>query len=376
MLKLRLSMGGTKKRPVYKIVVADSKFPRDGRFIEKLGFFNPLLPKEKIDALPKDTGVYYFKDQNGKIIYVGKANNIRARVLSHFYDKAKKELKMCQQTADISFTQTGSELLALLYESAEIKKHMPLYNRAQRRTKDSFGLFTYMDQRGIKHLAYARINQIPRALITFPNQNACRAFLTKLCEKFELCPKYCHLQQTSGSCFHFQLKNCHGVCNDQESIVAYNIRVDQAIETIYQEPKTFIIEEKGRKSRLDGVPNTLPALIRAERLQQKASYAGFDWEKIEQVWEKVHEEILELKNAEISGVKQNIEEEIGDLIFAIVNLSRHLNIASEDALRKTNQKFVRRFKKVEEGIQAKGRELKEASLDEMDLIWNEAKHNE
>ena len=135
-------------------------------------------------------------------------------------------------------------------------------------------------------------------------------------------------------------------------------------------------KEKGRKSRLDGVPNTLPALIRAERLQQKASYAGFDWEKIEQVWEKVHEEILELKNAETCGVKQDIEEEIGDLIFAIVNLSRHLNIASEDALRKTNQKFVRRFIKVEEGIKDKGKELKEASLEEMDLIWNEAKHNE
>ena len=123
-------------------------------------------------------------------------------------------------------------------------------------------------------------------------------------------------------------------------------------------------------------PNTLPALIRAERLQQKASYAGFDWEKIEQVWEKVHEEILELKDAEASGKKQNIEEEIGDVIFAIVNLSRHLTISSEDALRKTNQKFVRRFKKVEEGIKAKGKELNEASLEEMDLIWNEAKHNE
>ena len=135
-------------------------------------------------------------------------------------------------------------------------------------------------------------------------------------------------------------------------------------------------KEKGRKSRLDGVPNTLPALIRAERLQQKASYAGFDWEKIEQVWEKVHEEILELKEAEASGKKQDIEEEIGDLIFAIVNLSRHLTISSEDALRKTNQKFVRRFKKVEEGIKAKGKELNEASLEEMDLIWNEAKNNE
>ena len=120
----------------------------------------------------------------------------------------------------------------------------------------------------------------------------------------------------------------------------------------------------------------MPALIRAERLQQKASYAGFDWEKIEQVWEKVHEEILELKDAEASANKQNIEEEIGDVIFAIVNLSRHLTISSEDALRKTNQKFVRRFKKVEEGIKAKGKDLDEASLVEMDLIWNEAKQNE
>ena len=104
--------------------------------------------------------------------------------------------------------------------------------------------------------------------------------------------------------------------------------------------------------------------------------AGFDWEKIEQVWGKVNEEIIELKEAEISGNNQHIEEEMGDLLFAIVNLSRHLNISSEDALRKTNQKFIRRFKKVEEGIKAKGKKLNEASLEEMDSIWNEAKHNE
>ena len=135
-------------------------------------------------------------------------------------------------------------------------------------------------------------------------------------------------------------------------------------------------KEKRRKSRLDGVPKNLPALVQAQRLQQKASYAGFDWEKIEQVWGKVNEEIIELKEAEISGNNQHIEEEMGDLLFAIVNLSRHLNISSEDALRKTNQKFIRRFKKVEEGIKAKGKKLNEASLEEMDSIWNEAKHNE
>ena len=127
---------------------------------------------------------------------------------------------------------------------------------------------------------------------------------------------------------------------------------------------------------MDGVPNSLPSLIRAQRLQQKASYAGFDWEKIEQVWGKVNEEILELKEAEASGNNEHIEEEIGDLLFAIVNLSRYLTISSEDALRKTNQKFIRRFKKVEEGIKAKGKKLDEASLEEMDYLWNEAKHNE
>ncbi|MEA1882583.1 MAG: nucleoside triphosphate pyrophosphohydrolase [Candidatus Marinimicrobia bacterium] len=135
-------------------------------------------------------------------------------------------------------------------------------------------------------------------------------------------------------------------------------------------------KEKGRESRLDGVPKTLPALIRAQRLQQKASYAGFDWDKVEQVWDKVHEEILELKEAQLSSVKNHIEEEIGDVIFAIVNLARFLDIPAEDALRKTNKKFIRRFKMVEEGIKAQGKELDEATLEEMDAIWNEAKLNE
>ncbi|MBT3478345.1 MAG: nucleoside triphosphate pyrophosphohydrolase [Candidatus Marinimicrobia bacterium] len=135
-------------------------------------------------------------------------------------------------------------------------------------------------------------------------------------------------------------------------------------------------KEKGRKSRLDGVPNNLPALVRAQRLQQKASYAGFDWDKVEQVWDKIHEEILELKEAQDNSGKDHIAEEIGDVIFSIVNLARFLDIPAEDALRKTNKKFIRRFKNVEEGIKAQGKELDEATLEEMDAIWNEAKKKE
>jgi len=135
-------------------------------------------------------------------------------------------------------------------------------------------------------------------------------------------------------------------------------------------------KEKGRDSRLDGVPKNLPSLVRAQRLQQKTSYAGFDWDKVEQVWEKIHEEILELKEAQLSNNKKHIEEEIGDVIFAVVNLARFLEISAENSLRKTNKKFINRFKKVEEKIKEQGKEIDDATLEEMDAIWNEAKRNE
>ena len=132
-------------------------------------------------------------------------------------------------------------------------------------------------------------------------------------------------------------------------------------------------KEKGRESRLDGVPVALPGLVRAQRLQEKASYVGFEWDKIEEVWEKVHEEILELKEAETDGIHEHIEEEIGDVLFSIVNLSRFLKISSEDALRRTNNKFIKRFKKVEDKLKKRNRSIEEASLTEMDEIWETVK---
>ena len=132
-------------------------------------------------------------------------------------------------------------------------------------------------------------------------------------------------------------------------------------------------KEKKRKSRLDGVPETLPALTRAQRLQEKASYTGFDWENIEQVWGKINEEIQELKEAQTDGIKKHIEEEIGDVIFSIVNLARFLNISAEFALRKTNKKFTTRFKAVEDELENRGKTVEDSNLEEMDTIWNEVK---
>ncbi len=206
----------------------------------------PLLPKKIFDELPEQTGVYYFKNSKGDIIYVGKAINIKKRVLSHFYDKKNKEVALCQQTADISFEITGSELVALLLESAEIKHYFPLYNRAQRRSNESYGIFSYEDRAGIIHLAFSRVKLIPNALVKCHNTTECRLLLEQLCEKFELCPKYCHLQSNVDNCFHYQIKKCNGICRNQESKKDYNARVNTAISYCNYDRKNFILTENGR----------------------------------------------------------------------------------------------------------------------------------
>ena len=109
----------------------------------------PNLPKETFEALPSNTGIYYFKDKKGKVIYVGKAKDIKKRVLSHFYSKTKKAQDMVRETGDIDFEVSGSELVALLMEDAAIKHHFPLYNKVAKRTIQSFSIFSYEDRKGI-----------------------------------------------------------------------------------------------------------------------------------------------------------------------------------------------------------------------------------
>ena len=131
--------------------------------------------------------------------------------------------------------------------------------------------------------------------------------------------------------------------------------------------------KKKRKSRLDGVPLKLPALIRSQRLQQKASEVGFDWDNISSVWDKVYEELDELKNAYNGCNERKIQEELGDVLFSIVNLSRHLNISAEDMLRKGNKKFIKRFKTIEKTARDVGSSIEDLTIKEMNQIWNQLK---
>ncbi|MBQ5779571.1 MAG: nucleoside triphosphate pyrophosphohydrolase, partial [Paludibacteraceae bacterium] len=132
-------------------------------------------------------------------------------------------------------------------------------------------------------------------------------------------------------------------------------------------------EKNGNKSVLSGVPSTLPALIKSYRIQDKARNVGFDWEKREQVWEKVKEEINEVQTEIESQNQDLLENEFGDLLFSIINVARHYNVDPETALEQTNQKFIKRFNYLENKTIKQGKNLKEMTLAEMDEIWNEAK---
>lgn len=134
--------------------------------------------------------------------------------------------------------------------------------------------------------------------------------------------------------------------------------------------------KEGRKSVLEGVPKSLPALVKAERIQDKVSGVGFDWEKPEQVLEKVAEELGELKVEIHKGNTKDIEAEYGDLLFALVNYARFIKVNPENALERTNKKFKRRFEYLEDQVRINGKSLKEMSLAEMDFFWEEAKKQE
>jgi XTP/dITP diphosphohydrolase len=130
---------------------------------------------------------------------------------------------------------------------------------------------------------------------------------------------------------------------------------------------------EGRKSALSGVPKALPALVKAYRIQDKARGTGFDWDNAEQVWDKVEEEINELKVEVKAKNKEKMEQEFGDTLFALINYSRFIDVNPESALERTNKKFISRFQFIEEKVAEQGKQMKEMSLEEMDVIWEEAK---
>ena len=204
--------------------------------------------KSLVEHLPKKPGVYYFHNNDGELIYVGKSINIHDRVLSHLNNNLhKRALEMKDAIAAVDFILTGNELVALLLESAEIKKHQPFYNRQQRRTFFNSGLYSFTDDDGYVNLKIMRIVDKLTPLYTYSSLQEGRNHLFNLVENYRLCQKLCGLYETSGACFHYQIHQCNGACLKEESASDYNLRVNESLENYHFDQQNLFIIEQGRE---------------------------------------------------------------------------------------------------------------------------------
>lgn len=149
--------------------------------------------------------------------------------------------------------------------------------------------------------------------------------------------------------------------------------VDNAEEVLQNWEQIKLKEKRGNKTVLGGVPSALPALIKANRIQEKVRNVGFDWDEPHQVWDKVNEEMAEVREEIKKGDKDAIEGEFGDLLFSVINAARLYDVNPENALEKTNKKFIKRFNYIEAKAKESGKSLKDMTLAEMGVLWNEAK---
>ncbi len=236
-----------------------NQIPTDG--------MHPALDRSVFSKLPSTAGVYYLHDENGQLHYIGKSKNIHARILSHFQNSSTpKAIEMRTNTASISFEETGSELIALLLESDEIKKHKPLYNRLQRRTLYKYGLYSFYLQSGY------HVIQIEKIKATGTPHTVCASFdealvmVHKLADKYELCQKLCGLYQNHGACFQHSIGQCAGACIGAEPPEKYNLRVDAALSEFHHKWSDMAIIDQGRNE--DEVSVVL--------IENKV-FAGFGW---------------------------------------------------------------------------------------------------
>jgi DNA polymerase-3 subunit epsilon len=206
----------------------------------------PHVPKAHFDALPKNPGVYYFHDQKGKIVYVGKAKNIRSRVNSHFSNNSDSRQKQnfVRHVHAISFQSTATELMAAILESTEIKRLWPVFNTSQKRQEELFGIFVYEDQNGYMRLAIEKKRKNSNPVYTFHYKVDGYGVLRKLLKEFSLCPKLCFIQTDSENCIGISEEYCHGACEKKETTSLYNERVLEAIASLTRRP-SYVVLDRG-----------------------------------------------------------------------------------------------------------------------------------
>lgn len=211
-------------------------------------FHHPLLNPEKVKNLPEEPGVYYMYNQDTELIYIGKSRNIKSRVLSHFSNRSTaKAMKMQSQIADVDCECTGSELIALLKESFEIKKHKPLFNRRQRRTLFRYELRYFRDPESYVRFSLEKTTDCDLTpLVCFATKAEARSFLMRIIEKHQLCQKLCGIYPSEGNCFHYEIGACQGACIGKEPPEIYNLRANNVISEYDFGINNMLIIDGGR----------------------------------------------------------------------------------------------------------------------------------
>jgi DNA polymerase-3 subunit epsilon len=213
----------------------------------KLSKLNPNLDIAKLDSIPEEPGVYYFYNENSDLIYIGKSRNLQERIRTHLSNNTtNRAMEMRDLIADIDWEVTGSELIALLRESSEIKRNKPVYNRAQRRTNFQWGIFSFTDKNGYINYNYGQLDRDDNPLSVFTGKERAKSMLQSLVEKYDLCQKLTGLYDTMGPCFHYHVGVCRGACCGKESPDSYNERARKATEEFVFTRRNFFIIDKGR----------------------------------------------------------------------------------------------------------------------------------
>ena len=211
----------------------------------------PGISIDQLHELPESAGVYYFHDSEGKVVYIGKSVNIQKRVFSHFSKTTRKAEKLVQYVADISYEITGSELVALLLESYEIKDQHPHINRTQRAKSFPYVIHSFDDENGYRNLAIKKASIKDKKTMTvlhsYPGLVSAKGAMAKMVEEFELCKLLCNLETVSKPCFSYHIQKCKGACIGEENADHYNERLEDAIGTLGKDfPQDFILLDPGR----------------------------------------------------------------------------------------------------------------------------------
>jgi DNA polymerase-3 subunit epsilon len=207
-----------------------------------------ITPKllDIVEHLPSKTGIYYIHNEKGDLIYIGKSRNIKKRINQHFTGTSTKSKKIQREVYSVTPEETGSELIALLKESEEIKINKPVYNRAQRKSIFEWALYSEKDSNGYLNLRLQKVDGRKKEITSFTTLQEGKNALFRITEKYHLCQKLTGLYQTNADCFQYKIKECDGACIGKITAEEYNARVQKLITENSFENKNFVLLDRGR----------------------------------------------------------------------------------------------------------------------------------